>query len=243
MRLSTQTSETAGDFPEDFAAPGQASESRRQAAEAIAYHRQVVARSPRDPLALGRLAALLLQLGETQEAIGHLGAAVKAMPDEPGLRHMLGAAYLEADDLRSAEIQLRKALKLSPKSAPILRTLGDCCFRAQKAAEAESYYRNAVALAPRDVELRLRLAGLLAYKGAREDARAAYRSLLDEGVKHPLVYAGLIETSHYSGSATQPPEYAAAAEFAENLSAPPAIRRMLHFAIAQNRSRSGPPRR
>jgi hypothetical protein len=79
----------------------------------------------------------------------------------------------------------------------------------------------------------MRLAGLLAYKGAREEARQAYRSLLDEGVKHPLVYAGFIETSDYSGTTTKPPEYAAAAELAANSSVPAPVRRMLHFAIAR----------
>ena len=222
-----------GELAEQSAMKGQEPGNRVLNAEAIDQHRRAVAHAPRDATALAQLAAVLLRAGKRREAIDYLTKGVRTIPGHPGLLHLLGAAYLQADEPRSAEIQLRKALKLSPKSTPILRTLGDCCLRMQKAGEAESYYRKAAAAAPCDIESRMRLAGLLAYKGARADARNAYRALLADGVKHPLVYAGLIEASDYSDATDQPTEYAPAAELAENPAVPPPLRRMLHFAIAR----------
>ena len=212
---------------------GPAAANRRPDAETIDGYRQALARAPRNAAALAQFAALLLRAGEPREAIGRLTKGVRTMPGDPGLRHLLGAAYLQADDLRNAEIHLRKALKLAPNSVPFLRTLGDCCLRAQKSAEAEAYYRKAVSIAPRDAESRVRLAGLLAYKGARKEALDAYRGLLSDGFKHPLVYAGLFEASDYSDTTDKPPEYAPAAALAENESVPPPVRRMLHFALAR----------
>ncbi len=189
-------------------------------AEAVAHYQQALERSRLDPAAYA-------------DVVKHLSRSAQKYPRDAAYRHLLGAAHFFGRDLRNAEIHLRKAAELAPGNASILRMLGDCLMQAGKPDGALSSYRNAVKLAPGDRDARLRLAGLLAYIGAREEARGLYQRLIDDGARDPLAYSGLIEVSDYSEATAEPPEYSAAISLAENPALPPALRRMLHFSAAK----------
>jgi tetratricopeptide (TPR) repeat protein len=154
-------------------------------------------------------------------------------PRDPVYRHLLGAAYFFGRDFRSAEAELRKASALAPANAAILCMLGDTLMRLGQTDAALTSYRDAVAANPKGQEARTRLAGLLAYRGEKGEAREIYQGLINDGARDPLVYAGLIESSNYAGIDTDPMEYSAAIALAEDPSLPPAMRRMLYFSAAK----------
>src|SRR5882724_564280 len=193
------------------------SEKRGQSADALAHYRNALQHAGADSAAFS-------------DVVKQVSRACQRRPKEAGLRHLLGTAHLFERDVRTAETHLRKAAALSPRSAPILCTLGDCFMQGGKPKEALAAYQKAVLLAPRDKDARLRLAGLLAYSGEKAEAHRLYRGLIDEGVRDPLAYAGLIEVSDYSDAGADPPEYSVAISMADDPGLPPAMRRMLHFS-------------
>lgn len=208
-------------------------ERQGRPAEALKHYQRALALAPQDPAVLGRLSSLLVRIGRPQEAVRVLADACRRNPRDATVRQGLGTAYLAAHDLKNAETHLRKAAKLAPKSAIALRALGDWCVAAEKPDEAESVFRRALALAPGDIELRVRLAGLLALVGRNTEARDLYRQLIDEGVRNPLIHAGLVATTDYSGVNAEPAEYSVVRATAESASVPPPLRRMLHFSAAK----------
>jgi Flp pilus assembly protein TadD len=209
------------------------SEKQGRIADAFGYLRRALAAAPHDSRVLAQFGSLLVRDGRHTEAVKLLAEAARRAPAAPHVHHALGLAYLAAGDVRNADRQLRKAVKLAPQAVPPLRSLGDCRVAAQKPEEAEPFYQKALALAPLDHETRIRLAGLYAYLGRKEEARSLYGALAAEGVQNPLVLAGLIEVSDYSPGEDEPAEYQAAISMANDRAIPLPLRRMLHFSAAR----------
>lgn len=112
--------------------------------EALKVYDQVVAYRPDDEgIQLGR-AALLLQMGRTNDAIDHYRLAVKRWPDSSMSLNALGYTLADlTDQYDEAEKLIRKALKIDPDSAAIIDSWGWVLFRQGRNEEALGYLEQA----------------------------------------------------------------------------------------------------
>ena len=102
---------------------GSALASAGRLSEAEAEFRAAVVLDGRDPLALGRLASILVVKGDLDGAIPLLEHAVAMRPDDPDMHRWLGQAYAARRDERRAVLHLERAVQLMGDDAVLLARL------------------------------------------------------------------------------------------------------------------------
>ena len=149
--------------------------------EALAEFRMAV--ELKDDLAGPRynLGTTLRVMGRHDEAITQFRVAIGLVPDFVDPRVGLGRTLSEQGKFDEAIVEYRTALRLKPDSLEARVGLGDALLNQEKPAEAVAEYQLAIQLQPDDPRAlaRLNLGVALRRQGKLEDAKAAYRQLVE----------------------------------------------------------------
>ncbi|HUN74141.1 MAG TPA: tetratricopeptide repeat protein [Steroidobacteraceae bacterium] len=135
-----------------------------RAAQAIATYRSIAERDGEHPGALearNRMAALLMQQGQWDQASDQIAAVLRVSPRNDDALLLRANVALDRGNPGAAIGDLRAVLHDQPRSAPVMRTLARAYRANGQAALAEETLRAAEDAAPLDVAVRLELAQLL----------------------------------------------------------------------------------
>ncbi len=126
-----------------------------KAAETIL--RNILKRTPENPIALNNLGYFLIERDEKfNEAVEMIKKALKIDSDNPSYLDSLGWGYFKLGKFDEAERILKQALRLNPTSVNIYEHLGDVYLKQGKVELANSVWQKALNLA-RDTEAVARL--------------------------------------------------------------------------------------
>ncbi|HEX4772764.1 MAG TPA: tetratricopeptide repeat protein [Bryobacteraceae bacterium] len=137
--------------------------------EALSRHQ--VEKDPTIFEAQYNLAAMLMNRGETAEAISHYAMAAKIRPRDPVVSNALGAAEMSAGQLQSAARDLQTAIDLRPDYFDAHYNLGLALASAGDFSRAESELRRATQLKPQDANAHANLGAALAQLGKLSQAQ------------------------------------------------------------------------
>jgi len=118
---------------------------------------QMLARNPANQQAIEQYAQILLDEGQTNQAIAQLSKSA-TQTDNPALYDLLGDAYKRVHDNAHAEQAYRRAVQLDPGDAGPLRRLASTLFDESKFDEAIPRYQQLTHIDPSDAANYLRLA-------------------------------------------------------------------------------------
>ena len=133
--------------------------------------------------AIKDLAALLQQLGRTQEAINFLQANRNRIGNQQSVDNILIGFYQKAGKYDHALNLLDSRLKQETKGVkkvPILTQIAYCYLRKESFVQAESVYRSVLELQPENTTVRRNIAVCLFRQEKLDEAVAALNSVLDE---------------------------------------------------------------
>lgn len=119
--------------------------------------RALLQRDPENEPGIEQLTQLLLDEGNSRDAITLLEGIVKRSPT-PGLFDLLGDAYTQMKDPRKAEEAFRQATDIDPEEASHRRGLGQALLAQGKYKEALEQYQKIALIEPDDAETYLNLA-------------------------------------------------------------------------------------
>jgi tetratricopeptide (TPR) repeat protein len=122
-----------------------------------------------------RLAALLLDLGQAEEALPHIEYLVRHRPEAPAYRVYLARCRDLLGQQDEAEKILDELLARQPHFAPALAFRGALAWRSDRPEVAEPLLKEAVRLDRSDAATFYQLARCLARLGKAEEARDAER--------------------------------------------------------------------
>jgi protein O-GlcNAc transferase len=134
----------------------------------------VLAVDPEDALMRAYLGSILLQKGETEDALSQFRLAVEAQPGIAAFHNELGTALAYAGDLTGAKAVLRTAAELSPDLPEIQNNLGNVERSSGAYPSAVACYRRALELRPDYPEAWTNLGVVLQETDDLEGARDAY---------------------------------------------------------------------
>lgn len=148
-------------------------------ADAQRVLRERLLTAPDDVEALAKLAEIVRDQGQADEAAVLLGRAIRGAPNAPGLRMMLARIFQDRGELQRALEELqqigepaRSSLDVAAAEAALLGLLGR---RDQEIAA----YRKLVDVHPNHAGLWMSLGNGLNYAGQRDEAVAALRRAID----------------------------------------------------------------
>lgn len=136
-----------------------------------AFSRHEVEKDPTVFEAQYNLAAMLMNRGESAEALEHYRAAARLRPGDPVVENALASAEIAAGDLPGAIIDLGRALKARPSYFDAHYNLGLALASQEKFAEAETEFAAAADLKPDDAAAHANLGAALAQLGKYADAQ------------------------------------------------------------------------
>ncbi|MDQ3068954.1 MAG: sulfatase-like hydrolase/transferase [Acidobacteriota bacterium] len=116
-------------------------EQRGMFAEAVAAHKEIIRRKPKDPAALTGAAGGLLRLGRLDEARAHAELAVDVAP--AGAHQLLARAAIQANDAAAARTHARLAQQAEPTLPMIAVVDGLLEYRAGRFASALPHFLEA----------------------------------------------------------------------------------------------------
>lgn len=153
---------------------------RESATAALDRHIRVLARSPRDFLALVGAGKAALELGDSHAAVGFFGRADEVFPQSPLPQAGMGAAMVSDGDAYGAMRYFARAQQLGATAAMIGADRGLAYDLMGRHSDAQADYR--AALAGRDAdEARRRLALSLAITGDKASALTTLAPLVARG--------------------------------------------------------------
>jgi len=141
--------------------------------------RHALACTSANSLAHYKLAGVLYQKGETDEAITHYKQTLETEPDFAEARNNLGVALSAKADLEEAIWQYRKALEIKPDYAEAHYNLGNALFLRGQSEEAIAHYKQALEIKPDYAEAHNNLGNALFRRGELEEAIAHYKTVLE----------------------------------------------------------------
>ena len=142
---------------------------RETPAAALARHIRVLARTPKDFLALIGAGKAALALGDTQAAVGFFGRADEVFPTSPLPQAGIGAAMVENGDAHGALRHFARAQQLGANGAMMGASRGLAYDLIGRHSDAQADYRAALYGSDAD-EARRRLALSLAITGDKAAA-------------------------------------------------------------------------
>ncbi|HXF43821.1 MAG TPA: tetratricopeptide repeat protein, partial [Pyrinomonadaceae bacterium] len=109
--------------------------------------REILKKSPNNPIALNNLGYFLLERGERfDEALSLIQKAVESDPTNPSYLDSLGWAYFKLGRLNEAEEYLKRAIGFDPTSPTINEHLGDVMEKLGKIELARDHWQRAAEL-------------------------------------------------------------------------------------------------
>jgi Flp pilus assembly protein TadD len=144
-------------------------------ADASTLYQTTLDRNPACWMAHNNLANLLVEKGQTREAIRHYDEALRLRPRYLEARFSLGNALLQVGDIEGAIAQCNAALAIKPDTAAAHNNLANALAKQKNFTQAIAHYEQAIALAPRNASMKNNLASLLATcpdASLRDTARA-----------------------------------------------------------------------
>lgn len=116
--------------------------------------REILAQTPRNPIALNNLGYFLLERNERiEEAFNLISQAVKIDPLNPSYLDSLGWAYFKLGKFAEAERYLRNAARIDSASTTIQEHLGDVLDKQGKLPQAREAWELALKLASENADL------------------------------------------------------------------------------------------
>jgi Flp pilus assembly protein TadD len=144
---------------------GAAARSAGDLPNAVGVYRRAAEMAPTDPAPLIAAGDVLLQMGNTNEAIVSYHAALVRPGDKLGAQVGLAKAFLKTGKPELALAPITTALEESPGDPKLLLLLGVTRDLAGQHSEAQAYYRDALTRAPGDPGLTVDLSLSLALTG------------------------------------------------------------------------------
>ena len=114
----------------------------------MAVYRELLAAEPAHVEARLRLARLLAQLEEHEQALVLLAETLRNAPDQTEFLVLRGGIYGHLRRYEEADGDLRRVLRLYPSHAPAHLELGRLLWRKGLAGEAATYFRRALEFQP-----------------------------------------------------------------------------------------------
>ncbi len=184
-------------------------------------YRHMARQSPRAWAVHYTLGNILMQKGNTQEAITVFEHTLDIRPDSVLSHNNLGLAYSRLNRLEEAAAHYRRAISLQADYAEAHNNLGNILARQARLDEARQEYRQALQLRSTYVEANLNLANVLAMQGLFDEAIAQLRRGVESSPDQPVLHcnlANLLATSaryeeavqHYQQALRLRPDYAEA---------------------------------
>jgi Flp pilus assembly protein TadD len=152
---------------------------------AMWHYREALRIQPENPLARNNLGTALARLGRYPEAVAEFRASLR-MRSTPHTHHNLGLALFKLGRVDEAIAEYEAALRFDSDDYPTVVESGAALAAVGRLDEAEVRLRHAVELQPRDVNVRLRLAGVLARKRRVADALKEFDRVLRQSPDHPV---------------------------------------------------------
>jgi protein O-mannosyl-transferase len=144
-----------------------------------ALWRVTLLRNPGCSIANTNLAALLMETGRPDEAIGHYEqASVHRIGDPERGEYNLAFALAKIGQIDNAIAHYQKALELKPSYAKARYQLGRALFRKGEIDEAIQQYEEALKLGPNEPNVQNDLGNALMQKGLGQDAIEHYEAAL-----------------------------------------------------------------
>jgi len=112
---------------------------------ALPHLRALLATDPEDVIALNNLAWVLLQHGDTLEALKFAKRAALLAPGEPRVLDTLGVAHLKAGDAKQALFALRRAARSTINGPATKLHLAEALHRNGETAEAKALLQSVLA--------------------------------------------------------------------------------------------------
>ena len=146
----------------------------------------------------GRLQAAVnaVEAGQYGVAVQHFEALRGVRPDNPDLLRHLGTAYLRIGQRARARDVLRRGLEIDPDNYHLNLHMAGVYREAGLPGRALPYIQRAIDAVPTRGRAHYVLARILMDQGKYDDARAAFDTALQYGVKNPakvLHTAGMLE--------------------------------------------------
>jgi len=145
--------------------------------EARPLYEKALKQRPDDPQAQFAYGLCLLEDGALDAGIAQMRAVLQRKPDHGAAHQALGKALRLRADLPAAEHHLRRAVDLAPEVPEAWMELG-ALLAAMAPERAETVLRQALERHPRHAGIWSNLGNVLALRGRRADAAAAWRQAL-----------------------------------------------------------------
>lgn len=148
-------------------------------ADAVAVYRELLATDPGHVDARLRLARLLVQLDEHEQALILVGDTLRNAPDQTEFLVLRGGIFTCLRRYEEADGDLRRVLRLYPSHAPAHLELGRLLWRKGLAGEAATYFRRALEFQPESARICSSLGDALNQAGDLPGAQAALQRALE----------------------------------------------------------------
>lgn len=125
------------------------------------------------------LSAVLIQLGDLQQAIVAAETVVELAPSAWSYCN-LGTVYILDEQFEQAKGAFEQALRIDPKYFLAFRNLGSIAYQEKRYADAEMYFQRFIRIDPEDTYAYVAYGQVLAEQGKLEAAKEVYLYRLQE---------------------------------------------------------------
>lgn len=164
---------------------------RKRRVEDLAAYTLLLDADPTNSLRHDAVAALYLEAGRLDDAIGHFERSMELNPASAPTQYNLGYALALRGRREDAIKRFREALRLDPDYAQAHNNLAAMLQLAGQVDEALDHYRRAIALRPDNTEARGNLAQLLSRQGRAAEAVAEFEQVLADRADDAQALSGL----------------------------------------------------
>ena len=147
--------------------------------QAEASYREVLVLAPDNGDAHNLMCGLMLQSGDSAQAIEHGRAAVQAQPDAAAFWNTLGAALRRGGDISASIEAFTNALTHDPKQPDARRNLAGTLAQAGQFEAAEKAYRGVLMDTPQDARVLVQLGNVLIASGDKNGAIGAWQNAVE----------------------------------------------------------------
>ena len=168
--------------------------------------KELLKKSPKDPLVRVSHGRLLMKQGKLDEAIAELQKDVKDVPDSPQAHYFLGAAYWQKSDTEQAKSEMAEALRLLPDLSIARDSLIRLHLQNGDPSVALQYAEAGVQQHPADGPERLLLGAIYLRQGKIDRAKEQFlvaQQLTPSDPQVPLALARTAAAAHQWNQAEQ----------------------------------------